>query len=178
MLDIFSLLFKIIWEWKFCPEKFENSIRKKLRVVYSCQAWLCPVHWNVFLMPVTSWVLEKGCIFSSFVDALYPVTEQHRKTTVNRDLLAKGTTEVNLHLLAFVACKEVNTTLQSKRAEAIWEAAGTILAMGYSFLLAFLLCNALISACRACSCLPSHPQNEYCNSAVGEYFTSPNITTL
>jgi len=32
-------------------------------------------------------------------------------------------------------------------------------------LFAFFLCNALIAVCRACSCLPSHPQNEYCNSA-------------
>ena len=37
------------------------------------------------------------------------------------------------------------------------------------FLLSFFLCSAFISVCRCCSCLPSHPQNEYCNSAFGEY---------
>lgn len=36
--------------------------------------------------------------------------------------------------------------------------------MGY-LLVVFFLSNALISVCCACSCLPSHPQNEYCNSA-------------
>ncbi|XP_020607996.1 metalloproteinase inhibitor 4-like [Orbicella faveolata] len=33
------------------------------------------------------------------------------------------------------------------------------------FLVSFFLCSAFISVCRCCSCLPSHPQNEYCNSA-------------
>ena len=37
------------------------------------------------------------------------------------------------------------------------------------FLVSFLLCSAFISVGRCCSCLPSHPQNEYCNSAFGEY---------
>lgn len=37
------------------------------------------------------------------------------------------------------------------------------------FLLLFFLCSAFITVCRSCSCLPSHPQNEYCNSAFGEY---------
>lgn len=34
------------------------------------------------------------------------------------------------------------------------------------FFLVILLCDvALITLCNACACLPSHPQNEYCNSA-------------
>lgn len=34
------------------------------------------------------------------------------------------------------------------------------------FVLVILLFEvALVAICRACSCLPSHPQNEYCNSA-------------
>ena len=37
------------------------------------------------------------------------------------------------------------------------------------FLVSFFLCTAFISVGRSCSCLPSHPQNEYCNSAFGEY---------
>lgn len=37
------------------------------------------------------------------------------------------------------------------------------------FIVSFLLFSAFISVGRCCSCLPSHPQNEYCNSAFGEY---------
>lgn len=69
---------------------------------------------------------RKGLHFFIFVDALYPITERHRKTTFSRSSLAKATTEIPVNSaythFGFRRCKEVKTTLRSKRGERIWEA--------------------------------------------------------
>lgn len=123
---------------------------------------------------------RKGLNFFSFVDApISDYRERYRKikrpsptARLQRDQ-QKLPSIANIHLLAFdVARTDIEVETRGTDLRSVILSKQT---MAY-FLLVFFLCNALISVCRACSCLPSHPQNEYCNSAFGEYASFLNIT--
>lgn len=166
-----------ISSWK---RQCEKPTQYEKKPVWSHQAWLFPVLWNVFLMRGDIISSRKGLNFFSFVDApISDYRERYRKikrpsptARLQRDQ-QKLPSIANIHLLAFdVARTDIEVETRGTDLRSVILSKQT---MAY-FLLVFFLCNALISVCRACSCLPSHPQNEYCNSAFGEYASFLNIT--
>lgn len=100
----------------------------KKRPVWSCQAWLCPVQWNVFLMRGDIMSSRKGLHF--FILCKRPLSIQLPSDSLKRPSPAprlqrqqqKSPCTAHKHLLALDATRKWKPTLWFRRGEWVLEA--------------------------------------------------------